>query len=265
MTAFAAPVVIDGPTRTQPDYGLFSVLDFSGPDRHWQAGLEWEAISCEPASGRGADCEDVLGPTIFVRHGDLAEATPFTVYGSYTCTPTGRSMPQAESYARAHLAAREEYAVERAISSGNLNNSPDFGGATTLGTGATNPALALGLLEQHLADAYGSQGVIHVPRLGIPALCRDGLVVQSGSVLETCQGTPVVAGGGYENTSPDGTDASAAEAWAYATPAMFGARSEVVTHEALDRATNDLEIIASRTYAVGWDPCDVGAVLIDLS
>jgi hypothetical protein len=92
-----------------------------------------------------------------------------------------------------------------------------------------------------------------------------GLIVTNGSVARTVLGTPVVAGGGYPGTSPAGVAASTGEAWAYATPALLGYRSAIFypssrSGDLLDRGVNDLYGVAERSYLVGWDPCDVGAV-----
>jgi hypothetical protein len=82
-------------------------------------------------------------------------------------------------------------------------------------------------------------------------------------------GTPVAAGAGYPGSGPAGEAAAAGTQWMFVTPAMFGYRSEVfpssaVRGDLLDRSKNDLYAVAERNYVLGFDPCGVGAVLVDL-
>lgn len=267
--------VVEGPPRRGLPYGLFSVLGaLDGPD-HWENGVTWEALGCAPASGIGdPDCEpvDPQGPTeatglpkSFNRGGDLGEASAFTVYADYLCSPAGHTVEYAQERAQQRLIAREEARVERAIWTGDLGNEPTLLGATAILGSAVDAVHALDELEGYIASEYGSQGVIHVPRKGATTLGQMGLIVTNGSVARTLQGTPVVMGTGYNGTSPAGAPPASGSAWAYVTPALFGYRSAVYypssrPGDLLDREVNDLYGIAERSYLVGWDPCGVGAV-----
>lgn len=278
MGNFAPALVLpDSPAPRQPlPFGLFSVLSWADTgDVHWQNGVTWEAVGCQPVSGIG-DPTCAPGSTAasglpknFVTGSALGNAGKFTVYGEYKCSPFGHSDDIAFSLERAtsHLFAREEARVEQAFWSGDLGNTPSLQGASDLtpGSGAVAPIVALATLEKWLGSVYGSLGVIHVGRGAVNYLAQNGAIVAVGKRLYTRLGTPVVAGSGYVNTSPTGSTPASGEHWAYATPAVFGMRSEVFTSTArrgdlLDRSKNDLYAVAERTYIVGFDPCGSAAV-----
>lgn len=273
MSYAAAPLVPGQPRQGFP-YGLFSVLSpRSDESGHWQNGIRWEALTCQPASGRsGAECsdEEAIGlPKQLDRDpGEHGAAASFAVYGHYTCTPGGHTPEEAQELANQHLLAREEAFVEGALWDGRLGNTPnlaDDAADLTSGT-AVASAAALARIEDWIAQNYGSLGMIHATRGAVLVLSQQGLVVVRGSRLETLVGTPVVAGAGYPNTSPTGTTPTTGDYWVYGSPPIFGYRSEVFTSsnrvgDLLNRGTNDLTSIAERSYSLGYDPCGTAAAL----
>lgn len=268
-------LVIDGPARVPTQFGLFSVVTPREPnDPHWQGGgVQWEVDSCEPVRGIGAVSCDPDTPTEGLPKdfsdspfGSLAEATPFTVYATYECSPIGRPIAEAKQRATQRLQAREEQGVEKFFWTGSLGNEPNLTNADvdTLGTGL-NMVTALGMLEQFAADTWGGPGVIHVPRIGATVLAQNGVIKTQGGQLQTALGSPVVAGTGYPNSDPAGVSAPNGTAWAVVTPPLLVYRSEIFTSSSrdgdlLDRGSNDLYAIAERTYLVGFDTCGVAAV-----
>lgn len=281
MGNFAPPLYVEGPERVALPYGLFSVVPpRPAGDEKWLNGVQWEPLSCSPASGIGEpECEpaegggtDAVGlPKTLAAPGGVEEASAFTVYGMHKCSPVGRTPEEAQARARAHLMAREEARVEQALMTGDLENEPNFQGAVDLTSGATTPVEALALLEGFIASTYGSQGVIHVSRTGATRWAADYLITGSGGKLTTMLGTPVVAGAGYEaNVGPTGSEGAAGTVWAYATPALFAYRGDIFEPsnrpgDLLDRADNNLYAIAEREYLLGWDPCGVAAAQFELA
>lgn len=263
---------VQGAPRQPLPYGLFSVVDLK-TDGRWEGAVQWEALGCFPADGRsGPECDerDLVGLPISIDTGGglTGAATSFAVYGSSNCTPVGFNPSQAQALALEHLEARAEARVEQAFWTGDLGNTPTLKGATALDGGvAVNPYVGLGLLEDWIAKNYGSLGVIHMTR-GTVAIYET--LQHVGDRLLTQAGTPVVAGAGYDGTSPAGAAPAAGQSWAYVTPAIFGFQSEVFTAsgvpgDLLDRDHNDLYAIAERNYLLGFDPCGAAAVLIDRS
>ena len=274
--AFAPPQVIDTPTTRQPlPFGLFSVATPVEPgDSRWENGVEWEPLTCAPASGIGdPSCDETPTPGLpkfFAPGGGLGEASAFTVYGSYKCSLFGRDLGAGQERATAQLLAREEARVEQALWTGDLGNDVNFTDAEDLtpGSGAVNPVQAIAALERFLATRYGSLGVIHMSRsAAVIALAEGALTADKSGRLWTKIGTPTVAGSGYEvNTGPDGSPATGGDKWAYATPSLFVYRGEIFTSsdrlgDLLDRGLNDLYAVAERRYLIGFDPCGVAAIL----
>lgn len=275
MSQFAPAGTVEGPARVAAPFGLFSVLSPSPGDteERWLNGVVWEPITCSAASGLGPDCDAEAAsgfPKGFPEGAGLGEADPFYVYGSYVCSPVGHDVQWAQQRAALHLIAREEAAVEHALWTGDLGNTPNLTGATGLNSGtALDPVEAIGILEDWLAAEYGSRGVIHMTRRA----ATSGLAALSlrieGQRLVTALGTPVVAGSGYTGTSPAGAAPSAGESWIYASPGLFGYRSQTIEPsnrpgDLLNRANNDLHGMVERGYLLGWDPCGTAAVEMTL-
>jgi hypothetical protein len=278
VTTSVAPALVEPATATPFPYGLFSVVPFrASADGRWQGGVIWETNACgQPLGVIGPfNCEDpsaTVGLPKDLSHTlQTGEATPFTVYGSFKCSPAGWPPATAQSKATERLNTREEYQAEWAVWTGDLGNVPNFeADATDLGGGGVlTPSAGLALLEDWLSDFVGSLGVIHMSRGVAEVLLGRQLLKATGSSLTTQVGTPVVAGSGYPDTGPGGAGGQPGEAWIMASPPMFGYRSEVFTSsgragDLLDRGTNDMLAIAERTYLYGYDPCGVGAVKIAL-
>lgn len=207
--------------------------------------------------------------------GEVGHSSPFTVYGHFRCSPTGYSGSAAQDKATAHLLAREEARAEGALWTGDLGNVPNLAGTngypepTTLAGGtAVGIGPALALLEDFLAGSYGSEGVIHMTRGAATQAAAERLVLAVGGRLTTVLGTAVAAGAGYPGSGPTGQTA-AGTSWIYASPAVFGYRSEPFTSsnspgDLFDRGHNVLTAIAERTYLLGFDPCGVAAVQVQL-
>jgi hypothetical protein len=224
---------------------------------------------------------------------DLRGATPFTPYVRFDCSPVGNE--DARRIATDALAQTEEWQVERAFWTGSIQDRPiafphlaatadvfdnasvQLQVATTIVTGApVDVATGIGLLEQGLADCYGGVGIIHVPTKLLPSLDartlihpvggRDVGTGQFGRQLQTLAGNLVAVGAGYPGTSPSGAAPTAGAVWVYATGPVFMYRSDVkVTpfSSAVDRTNNTIQMIAERTYVLGWDCC-VLAVQVNL-
>lgn len=261
---------VDGPVRRPLRFGLLSAADVqedTGPAWRILNGGQWNQLPCDPAGGLEADCDDQDGPGLTTGRGGQAAATGFIVYGEAVCSPVGFTPADAGTAAEAHLQAREEARVEQAVWTGDLGNTPSLRDATDYGT-KLRIVLAVAYLDQAIAQSYGSQGVIHMTRSAAVAAVAAGVVLstQTGGTLRTGAGTPVVAGAGYDGSSPAGVAGTLTDQWIYATPLPVVHRSTIGTSPGvIDTGQNDLMAAAERAYLVGWDDCDVFAVETDLS
>lgn len=275
MALIAPPQLVSGAPRIPLAYGLFSVLAFRGGEERWINGVKWDVPTCEPIGGIGSpECDpaDVIGLPKELTGGDSApgEASPFGVYGHFTCSPIGNTLEHAEERARLHLQTREEGRVEQALWTGDLGNKPNFKTATPIQAGAVGVRLAVAKLEREIATSYGALGMIHVSRDVATLGLARGVFETKGGRMFTKQGTPVIAGAGYGGAGPTGTAAPAGSEWAVVTPALFGYRSEIFIPSSfpgdlLDRRNNDLYGVAERSYLIGWDDCGVAAIPVSLT
>jgi hypothetical protein len=92
----------------------------------------------------------------------------------------------------------------------------------------------------------------------------------SGYVFDLRSADPgedlVAAGAGYPGTSPAGAAPATGESWIYATGAVTMRRGDIKTFtlsESINRGNNTIEMIAERTYVLGWDCCHF-AILVDI-
>jgi hypothetical protein len=290
-------LIVNAPTFTPSPYGLLSVAQQVNTDGtpHWQNGITWQSRCLVPMGRLTYDeCIAVTGaggpPPEPSAKSDVLDltlrgATPFTAYAKFDCALVG--MDEALKIANDALAQSEPWQVERAFWTGfadgrrvvfpHLTNNAEVldpqgielqsPASVVVTGGAVDAVTALGLLESALADCYNGVGVIHVPVKLLPTLQTHGLASVQNGKLKTLNGNLVAVGGGYPGTSPAGAVPAAGESWMYATGAVFMYRGSVQVPadrvSSVNRATNTREMIAERTYVLGWDCCH-HAVLVDI-
>jgi hypothetical protein len=267
-----------GPPRLPIPYGLFSVLALrpgGGGDR-WENGISWEEA---PVGAAGGFPDPDYGPPVVPIDLDLGDvnadgvsnAAPFTVYGYFQGNPMTETPESAQAKALDHLLQREEARVEQAFWTGDLGTLQALTGADQIASGtAQDYEVGLAALETAIARDYGNLGVIHMTRgAALIGLGKRVLEARNGRLF-TVVGTPVVAGVGYDGSSPDGDAAPSGQSWAYVTPAVFGYRSEPfasskMAGDLLDRGTNTLYAVAERTYVIGYESAGHSAALLKVS
>jgi hypothetical protein len=209
----------------------------------------------------------------------LRGATPFAVYTRFDCSPVG-IWEVAQDLAVQAITRVESHEVERIFATGVAPTDtgaietayPHLQGDTPLidDTGAVLQTVAeeitstpldiveaLGRLESALGQCYFGRGVVHVPAVLSADLATHGLVTRRGDELTTLLGNRVAIGTGYPGASPAGVEEPDV-AWIYATGAVFYYRSEVRVGqlvESFDRNRNTVQMLAERTYVIGWDCC----------
>lgn len=270
---------VAAPVPSSLPFGLFSVATMvpSDQDPHWQAGVQWESVACGP-SGIYSDCSCNFPATTktYVAGTPLVVATPFTVYGSFSCSPIGRQ-DDAFDRARAHLYAGEERAVELAIATQTTHTSQALNSTTTVDITPVIAAVhtpvtvsqGVAMLESYIGAHASGQGVILANRREVTLMGRDHVLLDpkpSDSVLYTKLLTPIGAMGGFDGkTGPSATAAAVGNAWLFALGGRpIVRRSDVLMvtgqlEDSLNRSNNNLNILAERTYVVGWD-CFTAAI-----
>lgn len=236
-------------------FGLFSVLSPSPPIDHWRVGVSWESQACGEAFSTLDDC--VAGSAVQALRSDTAcyvsYADPFTIYGLYRRSIAGNA--DASDAARERLLTGEQEAVEKELWA--LLVAAATGTSAPLAAAAHGIAYALGLVEQQLAEQYGNQGVIHCNRVLATMLADGGALTVVGGKLTTALGTPVVAGGGYQQIG----QTIPTTATIYGTGPLVMYRGEPQVLNTTQLPINDVVALASRDYVVGWDCVVVGATV----
>lgn len=284
----AARKLVAPPARIPLSYGLLSAAKpVEDADVHWRLGVRSEPEPCGPA-GVYIDSCPVTGGGVVKAATDLGEecraSTPFTVYSLPVCAPVGE-YAMAERTATGALTNGEARAVEREFESGEFGTTPHLAENTQVigedgcieqtaastpvtGVGAVDLVHAIAHLESSLAECYGNEGVIHVPPAAIARGAWFNLFTQDGPRLRSPMGHLVAAGSGYRGLAPDGSAAPHDQPWLYATGAVFVYRSGITVTstpaQALDRAKNDMYLVAERTYVLGWECCHF-AIQADLT
>lgn len=272
---------------TAPTFDLLSTatqLDLA--DAHWRMGITWEPL-CPESNGTYDPCSAVVdnageadeapnppAKTVTTEWQTRA-ATPFTAYSRIDCSPVGQWDQLSETNQQALIRSESRF-VETAFWTGvaggqtvvfphlAADSEVEDGGdllqpaATVVTTTPQEIAVGLGMLEDAMRDCYPGVATIHMPiRLASIAAMHDLIEVRSGRMF-TKIGSKVVIGD-YPGTAPDGTVPPAGTTWMYATGEVFFARERTPTRfslaESFDRAVNTVELIAERTYVIGWDCC----------
>lgn len=272
---------------TAPSFDLLSTatpLDMA--DAHWRMGITWEPL-CPESSGtydpcsavvdNGGDVERAPAPPekAATTEWQTRAATAFTAYSRIDCSPVGQWDDLSESNQQALIRSESRF-VETAFWSGAVGgqtvvfphlaaDTAVMDGGDVLQPAATvvtdtpqGIAVGIGMLEDAMRDCYPGVATLHMPiRLAALAAEASLLTSRSGRMFTTSIGSKVVVGD-YPGTGPDGTTTEGVT-WMYATGEVFFVREPTPTRfsmaESFDRNVNTVEVIAERTYVIGWDCC----------
>jgi hypothetical protein len=276
---------------TAPQFDLLSTATpLNPPNARWKRGITWEPL-CPEADGTYDPCtaivdnaeapgEAVLAPAPPEKSAttgwSIRGATAFTAYSRIDCSPVGQ-WDQLSDVNRQALIRAEARFVETAFWSGVVGgqtivfphlaysgpvifDGEDLMQPNPVVVEATPQTIAvgLGMLEDAMRDCYPGVATIHMPiRLAALAVEAHLIAPRSGVMYTTTIGSKVVIGD-YPGTAPDGTTSPGAT-WLFATGEVFFARDSAptvfATVESFDRNVNTVEVLAERTYVIGWDCC----------
>lgn len=274
---------------TAPQYGLLSVatpLELPA-GAHWRMGITWEPL-CPESSGTYDPCTAIVEnagaietappppPKSATTEWAVRGATAFTAYSRIDCSPVGQ-WDQLSSVNQQALLRSESRFVETAFWSGLVDGEgvvfPHLAAGTAVEDGSTllqpeatiitetpqNIAVGVGMLEDAMRDCYPGVATIHLPiRLAALAAAEGIVTTRSGLMYTESIGSKVVVGD-YPGTAPDGSEPDPGVTWVYATGEVFFIRDRepriIDGVEAFDRNVNTVEVLAERTYVIGWDCC----------
>jgi len=282
------PPLFTPPASTLLDY----VQWVDDPDPHWQGGITWQDL-CGDVGIVQDVCVTVTGAPVTgsvtkVETADMSlrGAEPFTVYARIDCSPVG-FWNDARNNVNAALTRFESFTVEKAFIDGVIpgqaglvrphvaEDTEEFVDSINPGQVLIQPAVsvpvtgtldvteALGVLEQALGACYHGVGLVLVDLPTFNNMVANYLVFKSNGRWQTAKGNWVVPMYGHPGTGPTGVVPAYGTSWMYITGAIFGYRSGVKLNgvpeeEFFDRSVNTLEIMAERTYVLGWSCCQAG-------
>lgn len=265
-------------------FGLQSAV-IPRDDTRWEsAGVTWTPETCG-AGGGGAYWlnQDCTPPADRVNqrkeYADYdcpppVETVPFTIY--HSASRSGNPFDDVKARLQNEFAAVEPVLVEQAFWNGqggeaapNLVSSAQ---AAPFGETAAGIVTALAYLENGYHAQASQEGVIHAPRWVYPFAAGAGLAIRDRNQLRTPGGAVWAFGVGYNaQVAPGWATATATglQSWMYMTGPVYQWRTEAVVNppdigSALNRATNDIELVIERTYVLAFE-CAAVAVLADLA
>lgn len=260
-------LTVTAPTAVPLGYGLLPAAgEQLRPDAHARLGTQYE-----PVTGNTAGVSQITdplsgaftGPLVaedYAAYPDgapLVTTSPFLCWAGIKAKPVGTTVEELMARARAKLQLTAGWCIERGF-------YPQLTAAasTTLAGAPVDPDIAIGLIEQWLADKVGAQGVIHAPRLAIGSIGKH--TSASGNRQVTKLGCPVAYGGGYQNLAPGGGAAAAGTVWVYATGPVLVNRSGIDSQPGtgpagVDYPSNTATVFATEVVSVGYE---VGVVAV---
>ncbi len=278
--AFAPPLYID--TRTtapRSRWGIIDAADEVVPENtRFINGIQYPTQCRMNAALNSADCGDAftyeLGPD-----GDgrpVETVAPIRVYAGFTCRTVGLTPEDINREAEQALTNSGPVVLEQFLwtpAAAPVAGEPDqlhlMGPDTVILGGGTAVGFVHGvrLLEDYLAGEYGRTGVIHAPAgTSADAASHQQVRWDAGKPVTT-RGTRW-SWGAYPYADPEGVAAAANTAWMVATGAVSlrqtAGRVLGDYAQQLDRSTNEVFAIATKTYVVAWE-CVTAAVLVNLT
>jgi hypothetical protein len=206
-----------------------------------------------------------------VKHGPqdftLTEARPFTIYSTSSCA--GLSYEDAKRRALAAFESREQAWVEWIFWEDILAaGSPEQPYVSPVGV-----VQAVAELEDTMSLKWSEQVVIHAPRVVYPYAAAAGLIERDKNQLRTPAGSLWSFGVGYDRwTAHDDVDWGSIDTGAgmYATGPVYQWRGDTIVlpdnaGQALDRISNEMEMVVERQYMLGFDACTYAATVVDLA
>lgn len=261
---------------TAPEVSLLTAAQFVPESKddagvaRWEGGFEVRLEGCGCAHAWDMRCGNAT-PKCEDPSPGIRRYEPFAIYSTDTCSTWGASrrgeVKDRIDRARRAQTAALSWVIERELWEDSLglgNPRIQDPSATVLTTSPADIITALALIEDAIGDCYRGAGVmIHMRPYLFTKLSaiHSNLRFINGRWV-TPMGTIIVPGRGYNGGAPDGTPATAAAEWMYATPIVqYRLGEELVIPENVDdlsgtvkRDTNDLTVLVERTAAVSFDP-----------
>lgn len=283
MAITTAPMLLSKPTPSMPlRYGLFqaAVGPRDLPVHARNGGLQYVHALCGEGFGYEIACigDQASKADSFEAGLDTVLGAPFIVYATVTCGTVGYTSDELRSFVVERLKGVEQSVVEQVLSTGDFGQAPGLtaaDGIVTVTGAGTTAVEVVSELERAMycgfdttVSNYGPPAYLHMAIPVFNELKSQHLIEFDGTRWRTPLGT-VVSTGCYANNDPDGDPAADGTFWVYITGQTTVWRtgdSEIFVppiEGALNRATNQVTMIAEREYVVTYE-CDGFAKAVTL-
>lgn len=191
---------------------------------------------------------------------------PVSALISAKCSTMGATIEDVHETVSDQLLIQLEKVIGKELWSGNVakafgssNRYLTDANAHVVTTAAVSPEIALGLVEQAMAeDGTGAMGIIHVPKLLVSSLpIKD---VNKDGILWTKAGNMVVTSSGYGVNGPESAGATDASSWIFGTGLVTVRLGEAVFYadsasKLVNTKNNTIELVGEQPFAVTWNDC----------
>lgn len=259
-------LIVPAPEPLRTRYGLFTAA--SGPldlPPHGEGGgVRYVPGTCGTAYAVGVTCYDDEESSAPEKPHDTDNAEVqtgvFAVLSTLNCGAPGYTWEEYQAKVQRRLESTEQAAVEAALWSGLDLDGNDLGILTLDGQAQDvdpgyDPGLitdVVGALERYAytEQQYGYTAYIHAPVEVAAFAAEAGMAIRDGSRIITPLGSVWVFG-----AYGSGSVIITGQTTVWRAP-------EIQVYDAFDRTTNEVLLVAERTYAVGFD-CLAGRAEFD--
>lgn len=270
MTEVRGRLYIEPPEVSPRRFGLLGAtreLDTSDP--HWlHAGVEWESLASYAAMDypagvyAGSGIGGSGGTKTLPNNLGLTTAWPFAIFAGVDCGTIGRPQAEYEERARAILELARQSAMESALWTAPVGNSPGLNAASTPVITASVGGLrgAVSALEQYMATRYNARAFLYA-RVAVAAYASFEYQLtidpDNHEAAITAAGSRWVFGGGFDGTGPNAVAPIANKEWIYATGQPIVGLGDVSVPANFDasikRTVNRNFLIAEQPALIGVD------------
>lgn len=200
-------------------------------------------------------------------YADTAVQAPFKLVDGLACSALSMDSVELTNRIQTRMSVFTSSILARELMDGWASNGISLSSeATTLTQPYGGIDGVFAALEEHLADTlHGARGLVHIPPPVLHVAKEHGYVAYMDGALYTSTGHLVVSDAGTDGTIGP-SSAGATEYWLYASGPVGYYLSDpfVLGGSDFEVAKNTLERFVEAMGLVVFDPCSVGAVLLEM-
>lgn len=244
----------------------------NGTERGYGLGVTFVPWGCDDLQTLELQCETAEAEPTINALPDIEAFAAYRVVDALTCTTLSVDDEDLAERLRTRMGVMVSGAMANQLARATLTANKSLRTESTVLATTSIPLLsALVVLEDHLANVlHGGLGMIHLTPGLLAAAKTLGYAELTGDRYLSPTGHTVIGDAGFTGTiAPDAGGApglTGRERWIYASsPVWYSMRNPQVLGVLVDGVGghNDWDAIADAYAVTAFDPCTVGAVLVD--